>query len=361
MTDGKGAPRKAPELTPEELKLDKYEKQLEQLREKVGVPLYALLDDLEATLRQKDLPELGILDPKEQDKYVKPIMERTSEYIEELKLKENRIEEARQPVNDFVNNLENLTGLTKIIESKNPKKAAKGWWEKIKKTLITIPILGPLIAKGLVDSLYNWADELKGDKKHDTILSGIIRKFADLFGGKEKEKGKKKGEVAKKEKPEEKPTETAEVKYKDRIKEIEDVFEPALVKVKKIDEQKYKEMLKNYGDDHKKLMSDLRGSLKRDGTMRHLNNMISTQKQLKDKPVLELKDLLLTGEQARDIGNAIGGLESVYQIPDLENLTPEKCRKFIEAVRTGIGIEAYEKPAKRVASAKPPKREGGYF
>ena len=388
MTNGGKQLGKAVEVKKAVEELDKFQNALERLKGEVGKTPDMMLNELEKTLREKDLPELGIKDKEKQDEYVNLIMGRTKEHIQ--KLKEKRIETSpeKKDVNAFINEIENLPKLKKLIKEAKESKDVLGKFGNFFKGIAKK--LG--VAAGYVAMLIaGWAKDIEKQEGKKTITSSILEKIAGWLGyGKEKkekiksltadieklmkdkkwdeaeekanellevegleDKHKKLAErklkkIAKEREKAKAAAKAAEVKYQKEFEKTASTLKTSGIPFKEFDKSDYEAVLEEVGNDPDELKDVVKTSLaKPRGRIFYINKEIAKHPNLKESEFeFVLADVLLTADQAKHIADTLAKEDNKYQIPDLENLTPVKCRKFIEAVRTGIGMETYEKPAK---------------
>ncbi|MHA1574859.1 MAG: hypothetical protein ACTSXL_01790 [Alphaproteobacteria bacterium] len=386
--------------TAEELKLDKLKASLKatkekaELREDVGEPAGMIVAKKMKQL-EIDMDELDI--PEEKRKIIRAKVKKAIEGpIEKLALGYD-IEKTPEfrDLDKFVNDIENYPVLKKIIESKNPKKSISGFFKKIAKKFGA-----SAAAVGLL--LLNWA---KTNKKDSPIWSNVAEKIAGWFGAevpkekiadlkketkklmKEKkwdeaetkaneileidpenkfakrmleniEKKKAKGETA----------ETAEFKYKKEFGNLKYALSLSAIPFVELKKEDYEAVLKEKGNDPKKLETALQKSMKKpNGPLALIYKEVMVIRSLnKGKFKFKLSDISLTPDQAKDIADALDKKDDRRLELASENRTPEKFREFVEAVKKGNTAEYIkkQKPPETVAAPtifgipmKPPKKK----
>ncbi len=311
--------------------LDIAKQKLEELQRQVGIPQEQAAREFRDSLIA-DLRQLGITDIREQARY----LEKPMRLFDQLKEK-RRFEHGER--------MAQKTGLTvflekpgtydkklaSIIDSKNPEKAAKKWAKEAEKKGKKQGFLAGLIGGWLM----NWANELKEQNKgKDTWLGKNLKKLASFLGfEKEKEDKEVKGEKS--------PEAVAESELKKDMEDLKGALRVNDIPCKDFGLEEYKKILElsKFGGKPEKLLTHFSTALKEKGTIGTLNRAVLNRRELDDFE-FRLKDFLLDEDETEHIRNVIDGKDEAYEVKDL---TPQKLRTFMDAVRTGIGLTAYEK------------------
>lgn len=169
----------------EKPELDKTKEALKALKKDVeeGKPID--IDRNMASVRKLfdiDMEELDIKDPEKQEEY----WQKVRLEIETMLL---QLTPEFKEFDAFSTKLENMAGLRKIIDSKNPKEKLKGKIDEIKEKYSKFSWGFGFLASWLTSMADDWK---KGNDNKDTFFGKKVREIAGWFGGKKEAEGGKK-------------------------------------------------------------------------------------------------------------------------------------------------------------------------
>lgn len=359
--------------------LDKMKPALEKLKKQVDVQklrnavekgeeltIVEILNPLEKLFKEVECPEAGFTNPQQIEEKWLIMKEQIVNWLIEAKEKE-----ARQPINEFINNVSNMTGFPET------KEEAEGTMKKFK------DILNPkkLLFGGIVAWLTKEAATAKAKGGLTSVWGDICETLASLLGGKDAEKikvltaeinkavedknwdlaEKKANELLKEDEKnktakdtlalvekEKKVLTTKQGKapeiHKKKMVELKDIIELTSIPIVfKADD--YKEILKSspFNGDAEALKKVIIKGSKRNGGIWSLNeNVIKNNEDLKDgKFKFSLFDYLVPTKKIENIIKSVNGIIQNNPYKPLADKTPNGLRKFLDAVRTGDGLETY--------------------
>jgi len=366
--------QKKPELDKLKPELDKLKKEVDvqKLRQAVEqgdeVEIVAVLNPLEKLFKEVECPEAGFTDPDEISAKWLIMKERIVNW-----LIEEREKKARQPIDEFLNDVSTLTDFPV------KKEEANEFAQKLKDTLEPKKLIFGSIIAGLIKE----ADKMRAEDGSDSLFGSILRSIADLLSGKDRkkidaltsemtaaikeknwglveekanallkeDKDNKKAKDAlalagkKKTTPTKNKKETAPETpgYEKKIAELNVIVKSAGIPVA-IDKKEYQEVLKRIpGDDPNALKQVVeKGSQERGGVWT-LNQELQNHPTLKDDGFkLMLSDYLIPTAALAKAAKTLAGLpESPYELP--EDVTPNQLRDFLTALEKEEGLGQYKK------------------
>ena len=377
-----GDAKEHPELDKMKPALEKLKKQVDVQKLRTAVEkgneltIVETLSPLEKLFKEVECPEAGFTDPEDIEKKWLMMKEQIVNWLIEVKEKE-----ARQPIDEFINEASNLTGFP------DTKEKAEGIMSEVK------DVLDPkkLLFGGIIAWLTKEAATAKAEGGFSKIWGSICEKLAMLLGGKDiekinaltgemaeaiKEKDWKKAEdkanallkedkdniaakealieakkrkalAAKKKKggKEGQAPEAEKPKHEKELAELEGMIEIIGIPIA-MEQADYEEVLKSspFNGNPKNLKNVVMKGLKENGGIWSLNEAIKIHKKLKKSDFkFSLLDFLIPPDPGLEhVVKALSDADDTYRIPDHKNVTPDKLRAFLTAVRTEEGLEVYK-------------------
>ena len=326
-----------PELDKMGPALDKLKKEvdIQRLRKAVEdkneLSIVEILNPLEKLFKEVECPENGFTDPEVIEKKWLLMKEQIVNWL---------IEKERTPIDNFIDNTSNLTNFPKT------KEEAEGIAKDLKNALNP----KKLLFGGIIAWLTTAAATAKAKGGFSAVWGDIYEKLAILLGGKDAKKSEeeKKKALADKQKKGKKETitEAEKLKYEKGMAELKDIIELTSIPIafKMAD---YKKVLKSspFNGNAEALKRVVMKGSKENGGIWSLNeNAVKKNESLKDgKFKFSLLDYLIPPKKLKNIIQSVNDVDTKNPYKSLADKTPNELRKFLNAVRTGEGLEEYKK------------------